>query len=413
VLYIDGVGPFGGGQRSLFEAMRAMPSDEVVRYFFVQRGTANKLYAEIAEGLVAVAGVSRFDHTAFSHYRGARWLVTLREIGYLPHMILGLRRAKREFGSVDVIHVNEVTEIIPGLLAKVIFKAPLVVHVRSPQRLFAKSRRDRWLERILTTQVEAVVAIDQSVQATMPNVPSEVIHNSFTANPRSKAHVEYLERLDQLPPTSLKVGFIGNVHLAKGIFELLEATEMLVGKGLEIDVVVVGGETATSKGLKWRILNALGLAQNQYEALTERLESSPAKLNFHLFGSTWDIAHVLPKFDVVAFATRLNSPGRPVFEAAHFGVPSIVAVDDPKPDTIQHMETGIVVPRPDPELIAAALTYLAENRSEARRMGQNAKALARKNFDPQANAQQLLELYRRVAAAWPLRGDHSLAKSHD
>ena len=133
VLYLDGVGPFGGASRSLFEAVRALPAGSVEPYFLVQQGTVLDFYGQLACDVVATRGITRLDNSRYSHYRGVRWLVLLREIFYVPFTVAALLRARRRFGRVDLIHQNEVMEILAGMLARRLFDAPLVVHVRSLQ----------------------------------------------------------------------------------------------------------------------------------------------------------------------------------------------------------------------------------------------------------------------------------------
>jgi len=72
VLYIDGVGPFGGASRSLFEAVRALKREGVKPYFIAANGTALDFYGQVAEELIATRGLTRFDNTQYSHYRGVR-----------------------------------------------------------------------------------------------------------------------------------------------------------------------------------------------------------------------------------------------------------------------------------------------------------------------------------------------------
>ena len=97
----------------------------------------------------------------------------------------------------------------------------------------------------------------------------------------------------------------------------------------------------------------------------------------------------------------MDAPGRPVFEAAYFGIPSIVAVRDPTPDTIVPGKTGLCIPVPDAKLLAEAVEFLYRNPSERQRMGENARRLAEANFDIQRNAARVLDIYRRLAGRKP------------
>lgn len=398
VLYIDGVGPFGGSSRSLFEMVRILADGAVEPLFVAARGTALDFYGQVAKDIEATRGLTRFDNTRYSHYRGVRWLVLLREIFHIPYMVAALIRARRKWRKVDLIHVNEVTEIIPALLAKWMFRAPLVVHVRSLQRVDERSVRSRWVNAMLHRNADAVVAINENTRATLPaDMPVDVIQNSFTAKRAKHSDPAMLKKLDALRPTSLKVGFVGNLHHSKGLFDLVNAAVLTRAAKRDVEYVIVGGVTKPDTGLKAWALARAGLAQDVQAELVSRIQECGLEDDFHLLGATTDIQCVYERLDVICFPSHYDAPGRPVFEAAFSAVPSIVSVDKPLADTLVDGETGIAIPAHAPEKLAQAIMHFADDRNEVARMGKNAKALADSNFDPASNARKLLAVYNRVA----------------
>lgn len=397
VLYIDGDGPFGGASRSLFEAVRALPADQVEPYFAASRGTALDVYRQVAKDTVSTRAMSKFDNTLYSHYRGVRWLILLRELFHVPFSVAVILRARRQFKQIDLIHLNEVTYILPGLIAKRLFKVPLVVHVRSLTAHDMRSRRTRWLTKTLAREAAAVIAINHNTRATLaPDLPVEIIQNSFTAKLAPRPDANIVAKLDALRPGSLKVGFVGNLHHSKGLYEMLEAAKILRQSGRDVEFVIVGGVTLQDKGLKARLLALAGLAQNVQAELDEQIERDGLSQCFHLLGPTFDIKCVYDRLDVLLFPSHYDAPGRPVFEAAFSGVPSIVAVSRPYPDTLVDGETGIAIPARDPQALANAILHFADNPGEVRRMGDNARRLAESNFEPAANGRRLLAVYQRV-----------------
>lgn len=399
VLIIDGVGPFGGASRSLFESMRAMKGD-VERLFLVQTGTANAFYRNHAKDMIAVKGLIRFDNTRASHYQGVRWLILLRELAYVPFTLFGLWSAKRKWASVDLIHVNEVTEIIPGLLAKWLFKAPMIVHVRSLMWRDRGKWRNRWLRRMLRNHADAIVAIDENVRDTIgADLPAHVIHNSFDHEnmPKVEGQSSGAAGLN-LPENAFVVGFVGNLHLGKGIFELLEAARILKARGAEVHYLIVGSSPRSDSGLIWTLLNIAGIAQEQQSAFLARLKGTQLEDCFHFVGHTADIGQYLTRMNVLTFPSHFDACGRPVFEAAFYSCPSIVALSDPKPDTLDHGVTGLAIPAPDPSLLADAIAEMMADPERTRAMGQAARALAVRNFTPTTNAAELYALYQDVLA---------------
>jgi glycosyltransferase involved in cell wall biosynthesis len=398
VLYLDGVGPFGGASRSLFETVRALKSEGVKPYFLMANGTASNFYGQVAEDLITTRGLTRFDNTHYSHYRGIRWLVLLREIFHFPFTLFAIKKSFEKWkGKIDLIHVNEVTEIIPGLLAKKVFQVPMVIHVRSPQWINQQSLRSRWVIGALKRYANAIIAINETTRATMPaDLKVDVIQNSFTPRRSPDPDPNMLQKLEKLRVGSLKIGFVGNVQLSKGILELVEAARLLKEQNVDVEFVIVGGHTRVDKGLKGWLLSKTGLVQDVVEELQQRIKQYGLTQTFHLLGATNDIQCVYERLDVITFPSHFDAPGRPVFEAAFSAVPSIVCVSKPLSDTLIHNVTGLVIPVRDPVALSEAILHFENNRDEIKRMGREAQKLAIDHFEPARNASRLFDVYKRV-----------------
>tara|TARA_R110002095_G_scaffold113855_3_gene99380 strand:- start:3045 stop:4313 length:1269 start_codon:yes stop_codon:yes gene_type:complete len=400
VLYIDGDGPMGGASRSLFEVLSFLHSrQEISPYFFVSSGSATVFYKRIAVDSLEVRGMSKFDNTRYGYYRGMRWAILLREMVYLPFMCFGLFQARRRWRDVefDVIHVNEFVYLLPALLAKVIFKAPLVVHVRALCRDDQGSLRVRFLNWVFSNFVDSVVAIDGNVRRTLPaDVSVEIINNSFSPSASNAPAPEFVAKFKSLSKETFKAGFVGNLHLSKGVFEIVQAAKILRDQGRDIDFIMVGGITLEDKGLKAWVLSKLGFAQNFASELNELIAREDLQNCFHLMGPTLDIKYVYDHISVLLFPSHFDAPGRPVFEAGFSGIPSIVAVRNASDDTFVSNETGLAIPAKDPGALAEAIAYLQDHESERARMGGNAQLLAQKNFVPERNAAKLLDVYAEL-----------------
>ncbi len=403
VLYLHLTGAFGGSSRSLFEAVRAFEPGAVVPTFVSQRGSVRPFFAQLGE-VIEARGLTQFDNTRYGHYRGLRWLVLLRELAYVPCTVLALWRAKRRWNEVDVIHLNEFTGLVTLWLAKRCFDAPAVVHVRSVARVAPRSWRTRWVNRSLRERAQAVVAIDDTVRASLPaDLPVEVVHNAFSVRDPGAADDAFECRLGRLRPESFKVGFVGNLLRVKGIAELIDAARLTRDRGLDVEFIVVGDDAASSRGAKAALLRALGLQQDMRAQVEDALQRHALRDRVHLVGFTADIARAYRRMDVLCFPSHYDAPGRPIFEAAFFGVPSIVAVREPRADTLIQGVTGLAIEPRSAEQLAAAIERLAGDRDAARAMGEAARAMAERNFDVGRNAAQLLLLYRRLCASAPAR----------
>lgn len=395
VLYIHAIGAFGGASRSLCEAVGAFPPGEVQPHFVTARGSVEPFFGRL--GPVKTArGMSQFDNTRYSHYRGLRWLVLLRELAYLPATIAALRRARAEWGEVDLIHVNEFTALFPWGLARQWFRTPVVVHVRSVAHKDERSLRTRFVNWMLRHRAEGVVAIDETVRASLPpDLPVRVIHNAFTPH-RVAPDAPPLAVPPTLRPDSFKVGFVGNLLKVKGIHELVAAAAITRDRGLNVEFLVVGDEAAPSRGMRARLLRWLGLGQNVKAEVMSEIARLGLTDRFHMLGFTQRISEAYGLMDALCFPSHFDAPGRPVFEAAFAGKPSIVCLSAPRPDTLVDGVTGLAIPANDPVAIADAIERLCRAPERARAMGEAALQMARRTFDPKTNASDLLDLYREV-----------------
>lgn len=388
------IGAFGGASRSLLESVRAFPKGEVESLFVTPRGSAAAQFRDVASDVIEVRGMSQFDNTHYSHYRGIRWLVFLREVLYLPFTVAGIIKARFRWGHVDLIHVNEFTGVLPWLLARMLFAAPVVVHVRSLARQDEASKVTRWINELLRDQAAAVIAIDENVRESLPSTLAvQVIHNSFAPSEGDR-DVKLQEVLRRARAESFKVGFVGNLLRVKGLFELVEAANILQREGIDIEYLIVGDDAHRRGGVRKWLLEKSGLSQDIKEELFATIGRYGLADRFHFSGFTKDIRSAFSAMDVLCFPSHYDAPGRPIFEAAFLSVPSIAAVSVPRSDTLVDGETGLTVPPRDHVRLASAIRQLATDRDQCRQMGRNARELAHRNFNAVTNARHLLRVYQ-------------------
>jgi glycosyltransferase involved in cell wall biosynthesis len=397
VLYLHPVGAFGGASRSLLELLRGFPAGSVEPRIVAARGQAADMFERAGFPVVRSRGLTQFDCTRFGHYRGVRWLIVLRELWHLPFTLGALRRAPREWPAVDLVHVNEVTAIVPALLAKRRFGKPLVVHVRSVQQDRGIFLRRRTLARLLARHADAVIAIDDTVAGSLPSgLRVEVIHNAFTPEPEAPVPPAVARLAERLRPGALRVGMVGNLLPMKGVYEFIEAARLCARQGVAADFVLVGDNPRRLAGIGGAALRALGFARDVGADVERFVADHGLADRVHRLPFTDAISAVYRLLDVVCFPSLLDAVGRPVLEAAWFGVPSIAAVERPYPDTFRDGETGVRIAARDPRALADAIARLSADREGVRRMGAAARRLAEANFDARRNAALVLDVYRRA-----------------
>jgi len=400
VLYVHHAGTFGGASRSLLELIGGFLPGDVAPRLVTQRGSVARILGSRGIDVIETSGITQFDHTRFNHYRGRRWLVLTREALYLPSTLLALLRARARWKDIDLIHVNEVVALASVILGKMLFRCPVVVHVRSVQETRRGRLRIRFISRMLRRYADAVVAIDETVRRSLPHgIAAEVVHNAYAPQPRKIDMVSAKPPLPPRRPGILRVAMIGSPLAFKGVREFVEAARLCRERGLAIEFVMVGVGAAHEPGILNRMLRATAFTHDARREVQGLVAKYGLAESVYLLDFTPDIDRVYANIDVLCFPSLLDAVGRPVFEAAFWKVPSIVAVRDPQPDTMIHRETGLCIEPGDPAAIVEAISYFNLNRSELARMGDAAYRLALENFDSRRNAARVLEIYRRVLAA--------------
>lgn len=393
ILFIHCSGPFGGAAKSLIELYKQLKLNNGVRGFVLSpNGTSGIKFKEAGLIFYGSIGLMRFDNTQFGYYRGLRWLIFIREIFFLIPSLIALFRVWRKSDYFDVIHANEITVLPVALLAKAFFKCPLVVHVRSVQQNEKSHFRARVISFFLNKYASAVIAIDDTVLASMPQIHSpSVIHNGlFFKNPE-----EFFSHASD--NDIIRVGIVGNLLRLKGLYEFMEAARVLiVDRHLKIHFVVVGENVRNHRGLMSGLYKKIGFSEDVMADLLLFVKSNKLAPFFEIKGFVGDIEAIYSNMDILCFPSHLNAIGRPVFEAAFFGVPCIAAVTNPKPDTIIDGVTGICIDRPEPIALANAIEYLIKNPEIRQLLGKNAYALALENFDIKKNGVKLYDLYKKI-----------------
>jgi glycosyltransferase involved in cell wall biosynthesis len=392
VLYIHHSGVFGGASRSLMELIQAFPKGEVQAHLLTQVGQVPAVFREREIPVIETAGLTQLDHTRYGYYRGLRWLILLREIAYLPFTIAGVIRAKYKWKNIDLIHVNEVTNIVSILLVKLIFRCPIVVHVRSVQQTEGAAWRKK-LVRWVLNWANSIIAIDLRVRNSLQDCQQvNIIHNGLNLTSNKYEGKQYLDSfLDQ----TMTIVFVGSLSMMKGIYELLAAAKLCADKKMNVKFLVVGEAPKEAVGIKSYILNKLGYTSDIKGFCKSFIAENGLEHIVDFSGFTLDIERVYKNADLVCFPSHLNAVGRPVIEAALYGVPSIVAIDDWPDDTITHRETGLCIKEKSSESLFSAIEYFYTQPLEIERMGRNAYDLAQTQFNIKYNAKRVLDLYKQ------------------
>lgn len=393
VLYMHPAGTYGGASKSLIELFGQLQASGVEGTVLTPRGSSCAAFERAGLEVIPVMGLSQFDNTRFGRYRALRWIILLRELYLLPASLWALWCLRQR--AFDVIHANEITLLPLACVAKWLLRRPLVVHVRSLQYDARGGRRSRMVAHLLRRHADCVLAIDHTVANSLASdLPLSIVHNGLNLDAPVAAPAR---RAMVAKPTAAMLGVLVRM---KGVYEFLEAARILVKeRGIDAQFLIAGENAREASGIKAVALNALGFSEDVRAELQRRIGDCGMHDHVRLLGFVQDVRTLYPSIDVLCFPSHLDAAGRPVFEAAWFCVPSIVAVRNPAPDAIVHGVTGLAIPAPEPVLLADALERLLTDVAYRTTLGRQARQWVKKYFDVPGNAAIVLGQYQQCVAA--------------
>ncbi len=100
-----------------------------------------------------------------------------------------------------------------------------------------------------------------------------------------------------------------------------------------------------------------------------------------LLGSRHDVHALYAGMDIFVLPSHREGFPRSVMEASAMGVPVVATDIRGCREAVDHDRSGLLVPKKDPEELAAALIALVTDADRRRRLGAGAIELARDRFD--------------------------------
>ncbi len=380
-----------GSAHSLCVLLEHFRSDDVAAIVLCPDGEVVPRLRLTGATVRIIPGVSMFHGMEGVPLRGLRLLELGRTVWMMRHADR-IRTAIRE-ARPDLVHLNE-----RGMLhaARIAHQegVPVVLHARS-----VAERREGWVRRAsaraIGRHVSRVVAIDESVRASLTGVPNvEVIYNPLD-DETSPVLVGDASRAGSGSP--VRVTYLTGLQVFKGIHDLLECALLLRDRS-DIVFQIAGTNSrppSFHRSATGRMLHLFGFAPDVESSVSRWIEAHRLETTVKLLGRV-EPAEVLAATDILVFPSHLDGPGRSVFEAGARGIPAIVALRHRIEDVVVDGETGVIVPPQDPRSLAQATLRLADDAGLRQRLGRNARERYRRQFAPQPIADQMLALYRSL-----------------
>lgn len=179
----------------------------------------------------------------------------------------------------------------------------------------------------------------------------------------------------------IKILFLSNLIIQKGVFVLIEACEILRNKGYTFSCDFVGGEGDVS----------VKQFRNEVE---KRGLSETVKYLGKKYGK--DKNTVYKSADVFVLPTSNDCFPLVLLEAMQYGLPVISTIEGGIPDIVDNNITGFMVEQDNPNDLADKLEILINNYALRKQMGNAGRKKYEKEFTLQAFEEKLLGILQEL-----------------
>lgn len=248
-----------------------------------------------------------------------------------------------------------------------------------PQRIVQEFRRT-WDE-MRTLRAIPAVAVSRFIKEQMVRngYQDELIHVLHLPAPAVKPPSP--PREDGVP----RFVFLGRITSGKGVEWLLRSLP-LVQVPIHVDIAGEGPQDAAMR----RLALALGLQD---------------RVTFHGWVSPAQVNTLLADARALVFPSIWHEPGGTVaFEAMVNSRAVVMSAVGGMPEVVHHEQNGLLVEPSNREMMAAALTRLAQDYPLARALGERGREMAITTFTMRNHVMRLLELYGHYQDAAPAPG---------
>ncbi|HEV7264863.1 MAG TPA: glycosyltransferase family 4 protein [Falsiroseomonas sp.] len=278
--------------------------------------------------------------------------------------------------DIRVIHANSAAPTQWLVPAAAWTRRPLLTHLH-----IRYLRRSRFV--LLLHQADLVVGVTAHVTQAlladgMPAARLRTIHNGI--DPARLTVTRDLRASLDLGEDAVLIGSVGSLIHRKGYDLLLRALAAVQGDFPSLHLAVAGsGEEA--------------------EALARLAEELGIRARVHFLGDMATPGDLYAAADFCALATRGESFGLALVEAAWFRRPTVATEVGGVPDVIRNGETGLLVPTEDVAALATALRRLTVDAALRHHLGEAARQDAVRRFLARHMAEQFTRSYEGLAAA--------------
>jgi len=283
--------------------------------------------------------------------------------------------------QIDIVHINtDILSGIPMIIAARISGVKCVCHVRQTRNLTQIEKFfQRFIDKVIVLNSDAFKLCKSCVR----NGNLVLIYDGIDLDCcKVESGSSIREEFDL--GGSVLVGLIGRIVEGKGHDDFIKAAAKLSKINSRIKLLIVGSDTSRD--------------QKEYKKLLKICRDFQVADNVIFTGWREDVLNVISELDILVQATSTFNEGFGLtcIEAMALKKPVIATrISGPK-EIILHGETGLLINPGDPEELAGAIDYLANNPDIAIKMGESGKKRAEQLFNIIDCVKKIEDVYEKL-----------------
>lgn len=299
---------------------------------------------------------------------------------YLKHIynLISIRQIenliKKE--NVDIVHNNTLWGYV-GPAAARRMKIPYVWHMR--ELLEQQQKQLRWKQygEELINHADALIAISRLVQDNYAGrFPKEKMHLIYDGVDVSKMYQKD-HKLFQSDKT--KIIIIGGIRESKRQIDVVKATEILLNRGLHVELSIVGADDSAYAN-----------------SIKKYIEAHELGNSIKCYAETSDVASFWIQNDISVTASQFEAFGRVTAEAMLTGCVVVVSNSGANEEIVSDCKTGYVYEVANPESLAETIERVIKEKEKAKKCAIAGRDSVVRRFSSEKNAENILELYKAV-----------------
>jgi len=328
---------------------------------------------------LASAWIKKFDFE-FSEWK--IWEISKRSISwiaYFPYLIINavkLNRIVKE-KTINLIHVNDLYNLIPVAARLLGCRTPYVCHVRFMPEVFPKVLFDFWLRIHLHFSKKIIVVSEALLRKLPTHQKIELIYDGFPF--KSEEMIDDAKKVDS---NSYIFLYLANMISGKGQNYALEAFAKVHEQLPAWRLRFVGGDMGLRKNQEYLI------------RLKEDAENLGVSDKIDWFGFTDSVEREYKQADIVLNFSEAESFSMTSLESLSYERALIVSNCGGPTEIVKHEKTGLIVENKNVEAMADAMIRLASSSALRMQLAVNGNKFVREKFNILVTADKLKVIYQ-------------------